>query len=246
MNYLDLVKRLAVETGVELEAKITTTAVPPAVSYGSSKENTTRLIKWIQEAWNDIQLDQENWNFMVDRVQVDIAKGQISYEIGALVDAKVGSTVYDYIIPFVATLDYRYIWLVQGAASPVTRNKCFFVPPEQFFGERDRYSDNSRGLPSRYSIDRKGCLVFDTIPDQDTYYLEFEFKRLPQVLTEDADIPLFKEQHHMLIVYTAMTDYAGFDESGTQYQRAEKRRKNKMNKLRLTELRDYSMPGTRT
>lgn len=246
MNYLQLVKRLAVETGVELETKITGVAVPPAVAYGESKENTTRLINWVQEAWNDIQLDQDNWNFMVKREQIDVAEGQIKYDLTSLVNTKVGSDVFDYLLPFVAAFDYRYIWLVQGAASLPTRNKCYYVPPEQFFGDIDRYSDVSRGLPGRFSIDRDGCLVFDAKPDLGSYYLEFEYKALPQTLLDDDDVPTFKAQHHMLIVYYAMVFYAGFDEAEDQYKRAFKLYKDKMNKLRLAELRDYSMAGTRT
>jgi len=248
MDYLALVKRLAVETGTELESKITSVNVPPATAYGETTEHRTRLINWIQQAWIDIQDDQDQWDFMVNRVRIDVAKSQYSYDIRSLVDAVEEEEIYDELIPFVAVFDKQYIWFVDGSISPPTRNKCYFIPPERFYGYRDRYNGSTFGIPFGYSIDRNNCLDFTTSPDKDTYYMEFEYKRLPQVLENDADVPmvLFKRQYHILIVYAAMLFYAGFDETSPQWKRASKLYRDKMNKLRLSELKGYSLPGTRT
>ena len=249
MDFLALVKRLATETGTELARNIATVdpVIDPATEYGDTTEHRHRLVDWTQQAWIDIQEDQDQWDFMVRTVRVDIAKGQISYDLKALVNAVEGSDIYDNIMPFVAYHDRRYIWLTDGQPSPPTINKCYYVPPERFFGEFDRYNNIAWGVPGSYSIERDGCLILDSQPASDNYYLEFEYKMLPQVLTDDADIPRFiKEKYHILIVYCAMVMYAGFDETAPQWQRASKLYRDKMNKLRLTDLRDYSVAGTRT
>ena len=249
MDFLALVKRLASETGTELVRNITTVdpAIDPATEYGDTTEHRHRLVDWTQQSWIDVQEDQDQWDFMIRTVRVDIAKGQISYDIKSLVDAVEGSDIYDNILPFVAHFDRRYIWLADGSVDPPTINKCYYVPPERFFGEFDRYNNVAWGIPSSYSIERDGCLILDSQPSSDNYYLEFEYKLLPQVLTDDTDTPRFiKEKYHILIVYQAMLFYAGFDESDPQWKRAKMLHKKQMNKLRLTDLRDYSVAGTRT
>ena len=156
----------------------------------------------------------------------------------------VGDTVFDYLIPFVAAGETRYIWLVDGSSAQPTRNKCYYMIPEMFFGERDRYNDISHGTPYRYSIDRDGCLVFDATPQHNNFKIEFEYKNLPVLLAADGDLPEpLSDKHHVLIVWGAMRDYAGFDESDAQWKRAHKRYRDKMNKLRRDELKEYTMSG---
>jgi hypothetical protein len=247
MDFLTLVKRLATETGTELEAKIDSVDIPPAAGYGSTTEHRTRLINWIQTAWQEIQEDQDQWDFMVGRTQVDIAEGIVEVPIGVLVDLKEGETIYDTLVPFVAQYDYRYIWLVDNSTSPPVKNKCYYVIPEQFFGETDRYNTQCSGTPTRFSINRKNCIVFDCATGHANFALQIEFKMLPTAMSGNTSTPRgLPEKHHMLIVYKAMTYYAGFDETGPQFQRAAKLYRDKMNKLRQNELREYSIPGDRS
>ena len=63
MDFLALVKRLAVESGTELEAKIESVEIPPAAGYGSTTEHRTRLINWVNTAWLEIQEDQRREKF---------------------------------------------------------------------------------------------------------------------------------------------------------------------------------------
>ena len=247
MDFLALVKRLAVESGTELEAKIESVEIPPAAGYGSTTEHRTRLINWIQTAWEEIQEDQDQWDFMVGRDQVDIDKGIVEVPIGALIDALQQETIYDTLVPFVATMNYRYIWLVDNTTSPPVKSQCYYVIPEQFFGELDRYNTETSGMPTRFSINRNNCIVFDTSTGHENYALQIEYKKLPDVMVGDAATPRgLPPKHHMLIVYKALTYYAGFDETAPQYQRASKLYRDKMNKLRLNELRESSIPGDRS
>ena len=162
MDFLALVKRLAVETGTELEAKIESVEIPPAAAYGTTTEHRTRLINWVNEAWLEIQEDQDQWDFMVGRDQVDIDKGIVEVPIGALIDQLQQETIYDTLIPFVATYNYRYIWLVDNTniAQPI-KTQCYYVIPEQFFGEVDRYNTDTVGMPTRFSINRNNCITTD-------------------------------------------------------------------------------------
>ena len=247
MDFLGLVKRLASETGTELQSKIESVVTPPAAAYGETKEHVTRLINWVQQAWLEIQEDQEQWNFMVKRGSMPLVRGQVSYPIAEIVNTGCEEVIYDYLIPFVAPRDYRYIWMVDGSQERPNPQICYYVPFEHFFGDRDRFNDRAFGQPSRYSIDRDGCIVFDVSPPSDDYHIEFEFKALPQELAEDTDLPRgLPNKYHMNIIYKAMIFYALFDEADKQVQRSSKLSRDWMNKLRRDQLKEYTMPGTRS
>ena len=247
MDFLTLVKRLATESGTELAAKIDDVATTEAAGYGQTTEHRSRLVEWINTAWLEVQEDQDQWDFMVGRIQVDISAGITEVPIGTLVNAAESETIYDTLVPFVATMEPRYIWLVDNSTSQPVKNKCYFVIPEQFFGELDRHNGDTVGTPPRFSINRNNCIVFDTTTNHANYALNIEFKKLPHQMVANTELPRdLPSKHHMLIVYKALTYYAGFDESGPQFQRAAKLYRDKMNKLRLNELRRYSIPGDRS
>lgn len=252
MTFLELVQQLGSETGTELLSKITSVAVPPAAAYGETTEHRSRLVRWTQRAWLDLQQDQDQWNFMVKRTMIHLAKGQLVYDLKFLTDSYNSAAGIDYpyekLVPFVAPRDIRYVWVIDGRhAFPVQKNLCYYVPPERFFGHVDRFHDRTHGVPSRYSLNRDGCLVFDAKPPTDDFRLEYDYRAMPQKLLADADVPRgLPDKFHDLITYRAMVHYAGFDETGVQMQRATKLYRDMMNKLRLEQLPEYAMAGTGT
>ena len=246
MTYLELVKRVAQELRVELSAKITSVSPEPPTEYGTGTELITSLSQWVQQAWLEIQEDQENWNFMVQRGRMDLVRGQYTYPIGTIVDAGCKEVIYDRLVPFVAPVDSRYIWINDGSIESSPPQPCYYVIPELFFGSADKFNDRTAGQANRYSIDREGCIVFDTYPDDDDYFIHFEFKALPHMLLLDDDVPRgLPTMFDMVIVYRAMMFYSMGDEADKQYARSEKLYKSWMNKLRLRQLGEYTMPGIR-
>ena len=259
MNFLELVKRLATETGTELETNITSVEIPPAAAYGETTEHRSRLVRWIREAWIEVQEDQDQWDFMVRRGSMPLVRGQVSYDISLLTkpdctgcspgDCDENVSAYEYIVPFVAPRDARYIWMVDGRTQPSNKNICYYIPHERFFGHNDRFSDRTSGIPTRYSFKRNDCIEFDVHPDVDDYHIEFAYKMTPQELVEDEDELrglVAKKKHHMVVVYKAMIYHALFDESDFQFKRATKLYRDRMNKLRRNELSEYALAGTNT
>jgi len=245
MDYLTLVKRLATETGAELSSKITSVLTVPPTSYGESTEHILRMTQWITQAWLEIQNDQPNWEFMIATEQVALLQGQTSYDIRQAVEDATGTDQYDGIRPFVANVDHRYIWVVDGSTSPLVKQPMYYVPPEHFYGDRDRYI-SEKGQPYWYSLQPDGCLSIEAAPPDNNWNIEFEYRLLPQTLGADSDTPTgLPDKFHMLIVYWAMVEYAGFDESDRQYKRAFKSYRRMLNKLRIEKTREFTMPGVR-
>ena len=251
MTYLELVQQLALETGTALTAEITDVSWPPATSYGQSTEHLARLANWIRRAWLDIQMDQPEWAFMIYRGTMPLVTGQWSYDIKTIVDDDLeleeAPQRYDEIVPFTAQFDRPYVWVVNGATEPGQHNFCYYQMEEQFFGQSDIRSGQTRGIPGRFTIDVNKYAVLDTAPPDDEYYLEFAYKAEPQVFSAAADEPLrLPERFHDLIVYQAMLYAAGFDETDKQFKRGQFLFRRMMNKLRMAQLPEYSMPGTAT
>jgi hypothetical protein len=247
VTFLELVQSLAVETGNELQVNITDVTETPAANYGSTTEHINRMIRWIKQAWIDIQSDQikPSWRFMVTDDTMNLSVGQTIYDIRQSIETDVGVDQYDGIEPWVAPMDRRYVWAVNGNTDPLTKQKCYYMVPEHFFGDRDRYN-NDQGQPYVYSFKPDGCIVVDPAPSETGWYLEFEYRLREQTLSANTDTPTgLPNKFHMLIVYQAMLDNGAFDESPMQYQRANRKYRLMMNKLRLEQLGDYSMPGTR-
>jgi len=244
VNYLELVKRLALEMGGELTERIESVATVPATSYGSSTEAILRCITWVQQAWLEIQDDQPNWAFMQAHGTCPLQLGQTTYDVAQAVEDDVGVDQFDGFIPYVASLDSRYVWVVNGNTDPLLKQPCYYIPPEHFFGYEDRVTTD-KGRASTFSSAPDGCIVVAPAPAESGWYLEFDYNLKPQVLAADGDIPRLPEKFHMLIVYWAMVEYGDFDESERQFKRAWRNYRRMRNKLRLEQTREYTMPGTR-
>lgn len=244
MTFLELVRRLALESAAELQERIDDVTVTPATSYGSTTEHINRFITWIKQAWLEIQNDQSPpsyWRFMVERGSLALSVGQTTYDIAA----NHTDPEYDGIIPFVAPLDRRYIWCVDTNKDPNQKQPCYYVPPEHFFGDRDRYT-NDQGRPYAYTFGPDGDIVVEPAPSIAGYELQYDFRRMPQELSANTDTPLgLPDKFHMIIVYWALMEHGLLDESERQFVRAQRNYKRMMQRLRMEQLPEYTMPGTR-
>lgn len=242
MNYLALVQRLALETGADLQARISDVTETPANSYGTTTEHINRFINWIRQAWVEIQTDPSppvTWSFMVERGTLTLSLGQTTYGIDA------NHADYDGLLPFVAPLDRRYIWCVNTNHDPNLKQPCYYVPPEHFFGARDRLN-TGQGRPSSYSVDPSGNVVVHPAPDISGYELEYNYRRTVQELAQNTDEPTgLPDKFHMLIVYWAMMEHGMLDESDRAFARAQQHYKRMLNRLRMECLPEYTVPGTR-
>ena len=241
MTYLEMVKRLVSELGVELPEKVTSVLTTPANSYGTTTEFINKCVVWINQAWLEIQEDQTDWDFMRKQGIFPLVKGQDQYEI----PLQAGLEDYDGIRPFVAPIQERYIWLTDGAQSPAVRTHCYYIPPELYFGYYNRLNVVP-GQSYKYTFTSNGCILLHPPPGSPSYSLEFRYQRTVQELAEDTDTPTgLPSKFHMLIVYRAMGYYSGFDEAGAQFGRALKLERRMMNKLYIEQLPEYMVSGVR-
>lgn len=227
MTYLELVRDLARQTGTMGNAD----PIDGTISTLQSPDNDylIDLISWIDWAWNSLQLEQD-WYFMMKQGQVTTTASQSEVDVS--------SQVPDFrrLVPY--TRPYNRRWIRVGGRDPI-----FIWRPEMWEGHATLWGDRN-GRPRKASINFDNKLDLWPTPD-DTYTITFKYLQEPQVLSQDDDEPILPERYHRIIVYRAMQEYAGYDETETQFQRAIQRESDLMTEMRREQLPQIRVIGTK-
>ena len=85
-----------------------------------------------------------------------------------------------------------------------------YVEYKEFQRKNRDYSVSN--APSSITITPSDRLRVYPAPDA-AYAITGDAFKVPQVLTNDTDVPLMPSEYHMAIVWKALVDYAGFEES---------------------------------
>lgn len=202
MNYLELVRELARESG-------TTDTADPAGTGILTLENPPvkhleDLIAWTRKAWLDIQL-QCDWSFLVREGQITTTPGEKTIDILAQVPD------FRRLEPYFEPFRMRWIRLEN-------RDKLAAVRYSQWTGQT-ALKISRQSKPRNFTIRPDGLMELWPVP-QAEYTITFDYLREPQILAEDEDVPILPLRYHDVIVYRALLKYAGFDEAQAQYQRA--------------------------
>ena len=216
MNFLQICQRTASECGVATGAAITAT-LPTVVGVSGS---LGRIVGWVADAWTDIQMDHEDWDFMRSSnllgagVSFPTTAGKATYPLG-VGPGTVGIAADDF-----GKWDretFRGFATFQGV-----RNEMFLdeIP---FDAWRDSYMLGALRLGQTRPV------VIAVGPDQSlnlgpppngAYTITGDFYMSPQEMTVDSDVPRgIPARFHMLIVYQAMMKYAGYESAPEVYQR---------------------------
>lgn len=87
MNFLQLCQRAAVECGAASNSAIT--QVMPTTTVAALPSNLGRIVNWVNDAWTDVQMDQDEWEWMRSSsllghgVAFQTVSGTYSYPLGA-------------------------------------------------------------------------------------------------------------------------------------------------------------------
>lgn len=175
----------------------------PSSVAGQSGE-LARVVNWVRNAWTDLQNKRQDWLFQNTSADLTLTTARtvdLSATTPALTD--------------VAEWDVQSFRLSTPALSLADEQKLEFMPYKVF---RDLYERGQRptGRPIVFTVNPSGSIVFDATPDK-AYRLRADYRRSTQILSADADTPRAPAEHHQVIVWYALSRYAGFEEAGSQY-----------------------------
>lgn len=219
MNFLQLAQRAAVECGVASNTAIVT-AMPTTIGATGS---LGRIVNWINDSWTDIEMDQEDWDWMRSSqilgagVSFQTIAGQASYPLGT------GPGTVGVDPELFGKWDRETVWsftTANGFRDEINLGEFTF---DQW---RSVYMSNAnrdvRSRPQAFAVgpDQSLCLGPNV---NSNYTVTADYFVAPSVMVADTDIPVgLLSRFHMLIVYRTMLKYGGYESAPEVYERGKK------------------------
>jgi hypothetical protein len=181
------------------------------------------IVKSIQEAYVDIQTEQQNWLFMMKSASILLPVGAKSISRDTI-RKTAGLTDYQRIMPLLGN-GSRYISIYDGGiALSTTPSPVVYIPYQQWRGLKDQ-TPIRNGKPAYFTIMPDETIAFDATP-QSVYTLNLDYRVRPYKLTVDTDEPVWDEDFHTAVAWRAVnlwggrqTDQNKFAFAGAEYNR---------------------------
>lgn len=205
------------------------------VSVADQEGVLAEIVGWVQDANEDIQLDQDAWRFRETPGAVAVPSGQRDVDLAALILAQ----DYDALRPYTAEACRRYINRLDAGAT-VPSSRIFYVSWEDWAGGGFDRGDIT-GAPCNYTMKPNGQLRLYPTPAAPVT-LQFTYQRAVQPLAADDDVSVIPVRHHAAIVWRALMYYADTrDGTKEPYQKWERRRKQAMQRMYRDQLPELSL-----
>ena len=222
VNYLDLVRRLAVEVGA---TKDPVTSIPTLV--GATGE-VKRFADWIATAWRDIQNIHTDWRFLRRSTSFATVDGQATYT-----PLEAGVTLGTF-----GQWDLKSFRVYNTAAGI---NSEIDLTEMDYDAWRNYYQmgamRSSKSQPQRISETPDSSLGLGQVP-LTGYTILGDYYLAPVDLIADADVPTLPTKHNkMIIIYRSMEDHGYFEAASEVLGRGKSRYKAMLNRLEMDQLK---------
>lgn len=165
----------------------------------NQRGDALNFVNWVDDAWLEVQ-GLLNWPALWEQASVTVSAGSSS--VAQSLPHKRYEKEYAALTDTVTAQRYELEYL-----------------PWHLFREQYR-TLSANASPSCWSVRPDRALAFNaTMANEATFTCERY--RMPGVFTQDTDEPALFSEHHMMIVWRGLMLYAGFDEAGVAYKRAE-------------------------
>lgn len=221
MRLLDIVNRARRECGVS-------GAALPTLQNGLTAEGQ-RFVDWAADAWNDLQVERPDWEWMRKPFTFNTTQGVAHY-------ARAN------VVPDCATWKVDSLRCYPASMGPPAEQ---ILPVMGWDTWRDIYQFGAMrvttGIPAAAAVEPDKSMSLGPVPDA-VYTVLGEYWREPTALSADFDDPAaagndFPMRFHMLLVYDVMERYAEYESAGEVLQRAVAGKKRLRNRLLAQYLR---------
>lgn len=234
MNLLALVQRLQLECGVS--GTISTTAG----LVGSQG----RLLAWINQAWNEVQTERDDWNFMRSSsllgkgISFATVGGQASYPLGTgagtcgVTAAQFGKWDSDSFRNYTTSAGFQNEMFLDEIPFDSWRNSYMLGAMRAV---------QTRPVAIAIGPDNSLCLG---PPPNNQYTVTGDYFMAPTIMVADTDVPTgLPVQFHMIIVYKAMTYYGGYEAAPEVFQRGAQGYSTLLGQLQVTNSPEIGFAG---
>jgi len=188
-----------------------------------------RIVNWTATAWEEIQLENPDLDWMRRNVSFNTVAQQGAYS----------ATTDMGLTDFASWREESFRAYLQSAGEG-TEIQLSFKEYNEF---RDYYLLASRkttyARPTEVTVTPSKTLMLGLKPDA-VYVVSGEYYITPVTLTADADVPALPERFHRAIVYKAMMYYGAYEAAPEVFAYGESQFKYMMNRIRSDQLPDIT------
>lgn len=220
MNFLSICQRL------KREARISGASNTPATVVSQTGE-MLNLVEWVQAAYQDVQNEEINWDFLLNSFTFQTIAATSTYT------------------PIAASLPELLSWRTDREDSMSCYLTATGVADQQYvreisWDEMNRYryfgsNGTQTGRPLEFAIKPNNSIIFWPIPSA-AYTIVGEYYKQPQSIAEDADIPIFPAAYHMILVWLALRYTGAYQSAPEKYAHGDNEYRRLMNALRANQL----------
>lgn len=221
-TFLALAQRLRQEAGIS--------GTGPATVIAQTGE-MGRVVDWITQAYEEIQDKYPTWEFL---------RNDFSFPTIATISAYLPSAV---------DLTEHGAWKPDSFRAYLTatgtsdEQEISYLPWEDF---RDAYqlgaSRSTPGRPTVFSIRPNKSVELWPVPSA-VYTIVGEYYKRPQVMSANADEPLFPRQFHLAIVWKALMFYGTYENAPELYTAGELGWNRMLRKMEINQLPRIRLAG---
>lgn len=194
-TYLQLCSALRQET--------TDSGTGPTAVTGQSGE-LARFVKWIADAWTELQQDREDWLWMRKSFTVNTVAGTGEYAYTSCTD----TVTLLAIARFARWYKSRYDWKCYLSSGGVAGEYFLQWLNWEDFKFLYRKGTQTNGQPVYVSMDPTLKFTLGPKPSA-VYVVSSDYQLGPQILAANSDEPEMPSRFHNLIVFEAMSKYGG-------------------------------------
>ena len=195
MTFLELCQELREKCGISGAASTPTTVVAQTGELG-------RVVKWINEAWTDVQR-AHRWDFLVGDFSFNTVAGTYVYA-----EASCGLEASTTLSKWLPRTFRRYL-----TSGGVAGEQYMEEADYEWFRDVYEFQSGQSGPPDMFAFRRKDrAILLGPNPDA-VYTVRGQYLKGAQKMTvADASTPTgLPAEFHMLIVYRAMMKYAAYE-----------------------------------
>lgn len=202
----------------------------PASTTGQV-EQAGEIVKWVNDAYSQIQMEQRDWNWLRGRASLPIVNAVNTITQAAAIATH---SDYDYLIPLVDGLGRAYVLVYDPVVGVGDETFCFFVEWPDYHGWKDR-GVLPTGKPGYFSIRPDKTIELSPTPNKN-YTLVADYYKSVDTLSGDSDTPWMPPRYHEAIAWKAAQYWALQRESANKYQLFKSEYEKVMNRMRIEQL----------
>ena len=203
MTFLELVRMTVQQSG-------TIQGVLPTTVTGQANR-LKQIVDFVAEAYIDIQNSHRMWRWMNSRFIGQITAGERFYVATSFTDERDNVPITRF-----SQWGFKQNRSDTGLSSYLTASGAAEEGALRWMDVDMFYETQARGVqtpgkPQFYTVDHQNRLVFSPIPNDD-YTVRGKYRKSPQMLVADGDVPEMPIDFHTIIKDAALSYLEGFDE----------------------------------